>query len=183
MGMRVWVLTHLPRQFQRPKAASDGDRLMTVGMDDGGGKTTGDTVLPAWHRSSPTAPVIRAGGSPYPSCGWWFPDRRGRSRVGASWHWPQADRRRRVRSFGRSWDRLHGRSEREYGSCGTSWVRRWPHATITGVNTGRRTCPGAYSCFPHTSYDAIADTLDVEPETPPRILEVMLARRAEGITD
>lgn len=33
----------------------------------------------------------------------------------------------------------------------------------------------------HTSYDAFADTLDVEPESPPRTLEVMLARRAEGI--
>lgn len=33
----------------------------------------------------------------------------------------------------------------------------------------------------HTSYDAFADTLDVEPESAPRTLEVMLARRAEGI--
>lgn len=33
----------------------------------------------------------------------------------------------------------------------------------------------------HTSYDAFADTLAVEPEAPPRTLEVMLARRAEGI--
>lgn len=33
----------------------------------------------------------------------------------------------------------------------------------------------------HTAYDAFADTLDVEPESPPRTLEVMLARRAEGI--
>lgn len=33
----------------------------------------------------------------------------------------------------------------------------------------------------HTSYDAIADTLAVEPELPPPTLEVMLARRAEGI--
>lgn len=33
----------------------------------------------------------------------------------------------------------------------------------------------------HTSYDAIADTLQVEPELPPPTLEVMLARRAEGV--
>jgi hypothetical protein len=33
----------------------------------------------------------------------------------------------------------------------------------------------------HTSYDAFADTLDVEPEVAPRTLEVMLARRSEGI--
>lgn len=33
----------------------------------------------------------------------------------------------------------------------------------------------------HTSYDAVADTLEVEPEAAPRTLEVMLARRAEGI--
>lgn len=33
----------------------------------------------------------------------------------------------------------------------------------------------------HTSYDAFADTLDVEPEAAPRTLEVMLARRGEGI--
>lgn len=35
----------------------------------------------------------------------------------------------------------------------------------------------------HTSYDAFADTLDVEPEAAPRTLEVMLARRGEGIRD
>ena len=33
----------------------------------------------------------------------------------------------------------------------------------------------------HTSYDAFADTLDVEPEAAPRTLEVMLARRSEGL--
>ena len=33
----------------------------------------------------------------------------------------------------------------------------------------------------HTSYDDVADTLAVEPELPPPTLEVMLARRAEGI--
>jgi hypothetical protein len=33
----------------------------------------------------------------------------------------------------------------------------------------------------HTSYDAMADTLQVEPELPPLTLETMLARQAEGI--
>lgn len=58
----------------------------------------------------------------------------------------------------------------------TITVRNLPpnlSATIDRIRTFR---------ISHTSYDALTDTLTIEPETPPPTLEVMLARRAEGVT-
>lgn len=74
-----------------------------------------------------------------------------------------------------------------YGASGERYplwlVRSGDTITIRNLPVGISTSVDRIRTFriTHTSYDAVADTLSVEPELPPPTLEVMLARREEGI--
>jgi hypothetical protein len=60
VGLHGWVVADLTRELQGAEAARNSDRLSTVGVDDGGGKNTGDAARPVWHQSCPIALGARA---------------------------------------------------------------------------------------------------------------------------
>jgi len=57
LGLGIRMYTDLPGQFQRSEAAGNGDGLMAVSVDYGGGKNAGDAVASVVHQSSPTGPA------------------------------------------------------------------------------------------------------------------------------
>ncbi len=60
VGLHLWVVADLTRELQGAEAARNSDHLMTVGVDDGGGKNTGDAARPVSHQSCPIALGARA---------------------------------------------------------------------------------------------------------------------------
>jgi hypothetical protein len=64
VGLHLWVVADLARELQGGyplgEAARNSDHLTTVGVDDGGGKNTGDAARPVSHQSCPIALGARA---------------------------------------------------------------------------------------------------------------------------
>ena len=62
VGLGVQVLADVTREFQGAEAARHGDRLMAVGVDDGGGKNAGGIALSLGHQVCPIGLGARGGG-------------------------------------------------------------------------------------------------------------------------
>jgi hypothetical protein len=110
------------------EAARDGDTLVPIGHDRLG--TTLLAVLCHERRINEVPLGLRACRRMALPVSWVTVSRSSRALVGSRVVSPEwADRRRRVRSSARWWDRLRGRSAHEYGSCDAPAVVGCPHPT------------------------------------------------------